>query len=169
MTDGKSFFIACRIPATEKELILFLSKIENKNEFLIKLLDDFFNGRLNNTQTKRSRLQEEKLEQEVMRLKLSNKLTLMREMKLSPDEVLEVMKHPDRLDLDRIDKKNSLSGEQWDYVYGCLLDGFLKEGCMKKCLVCKSAFEKDDTARNHLIDNHPHEIKNAVVSMGYKI
>lgn len=161
------------VPATEKNTLIFLAKLKDKNKFFNELTADFIQGKFTNSQTKREKLKDEKTEQEVLNLKIKNKIALITEMKYSPDNAVQIVNNPDQFKVDETApnnsaRKNTLSTEQWDYVYGCLIDAYHRDDLEKKtCLICRDTFTKDETARKHVIDNHPDDIKKAVTKMGF--
>ena len=114
-----------------------------------------------------------KLKAEILKLNIDNQLKLMRDLKKTPDEVNEIVHHDQELQVidDSVIGSDKLSNEQWDYVYGCILEGYKKKlGDLSiECMTCKQKFSKDETARQHLITNHPDNIKKAITEMGYSI
>ena len=118
-------------------------------------------------------LKQQKLRAEILKLTIDNKLKLLRELKLTPDEIVTILKGETDFTISKEleVKKEKLSSQQWDYVYGCCLEGYKKNlgDFGIQCLACKDKFSKDETAVGHIIANHPETVKNAIKEMGYNI
>jgi len=118
-------------------------------------------------------LKQQKLRAEILKLNIDNKLKLLRELKLTPDEIVQIMKGETDFSIteELQVKKDKLSSNQWDYVYGCCLQGYKKNlgNLTIECLVCRDKFSKDETAVSHIVANHPETVKNAIKEMGYNI
>jgi len=160
------------IPATETELQIKVKNIKNKNEFFNQLIKDYFDGKLDNTKSNRDNLKDEKLNQEVLKLKIQNKIALIHDLHKSPEEAIAIMNDPTSFKVDDmpIQNQSGVSSKQWDFVYGCLIDGWGLEGRLRTCTVCQfDCGHTDELARKHLMScedaKHKSEIQKALRGM----
>lgn len=157
------------IPASNPELQEKIKNIKNKNEFFLKLTQDYFDGKLGNSKSRREQLKDEKTEQEVLKLKINNQLQLLRELHKTPDEIVQIINNPESFKVENIPQSSScsMSANQWDYVFGCIIDGWKIEGRKRLCLICQNEFGFDDSnARKHVMQcddiKHKTAIQNAL-------
>ncbi len=162
-----------------EELELFLTKYPNvplnavaKQIFLESLKNDEKPKSESNLKPSVT-LKDKKTEQETLKIKIDNQLRLMRDLGKTPEQVAQIIKDPDSFvvsDLpDNTKNKKKLSEEQWDYVYGCLIEGYKKlpDNKMRDCIPCGESFYTDEDARNHVIKHHHDKIQLAIKGMGY--
>lgn len=154
------------IPASKQELQNKVKNIKNKNKFFNQLIEDYFAGKLDNTKSNRDSLKDEKLEQEVLKLKIDNQIKLIHDLKKSPDEVIAIIKNPQSFRVDEIptpENHTKLSATQWDFVYGTLIDGWNIPHRLRTCTICDfDCGYLDETARTHIMASNDTEHKQAI-------
>lgn len=159
------------IPASDPELQIKVKNIKNKNKFFLELTKSYFAGKLDNSKSKRDSLKDEKLQQEVLQLKINNKIKLIHDLHKNPAEVVAIINNPDLFKVDEpTNESGNLSASQWDYVYGCLIDGWKIEGRLRTCTICQNdCGHTDESARKHINATtdikHKTAIDNALRSM----
>ncbi len=149
---------------TENEdLINWLQSQANQSEFIDETLNKVRTNELvslrDSIDYKIKERRYDKLAKEMLRLDIDNRIRLIREMKLSPSEVIEITSGRKDLQVDSIPdtRAGNLSPSQWDWVYGSLSYGYKKDNEKKTC-VCGFDCEKDETLRKHIMDTHSLEV-----------
>ena len=97
------------IPAKDIKMLDRMSLIDNKSQFFLKLLDDYFSGKLDNAKSKRDDLKDQKLSQEVLKLTIENRIKLIRDCKISPDLAHQIVQGRAELKIDEDISENVLS------------------------------------------------------------
>ena len=140
----------------------------SQSDLLRDAVIQFFEEKQNSSKN----LKDQKTEQEILKLKINNQLQLLRELNKNPDEIAQIIKNPETFKVDEIQnpkkEKKQLTSKEWDNVYGAIIDGYHNPNSIKICLACNN-FEHftDHKVRDHVIQNHPKEIREAIGSMGY--
>lgn len=146
-----------------KDLIEFIELLPEISSGIVEIIDKVRSGELvslrDSIDYKIKERRYDKLAKEMLRLDIDNRIRLIREMKLSPSEVIEITSGRKDLQVDSIPdtRAGNLSPSQWDWVYGSLSYGYKKDNEKKTC-VCGFDCEKDETLRKHIMDTHSLEV-----------